>query len=231
MKTSLPVPVTRRVLGKITESNAVLAREYPGEPKDRQPIHTIYGGAQLFKADAVPKLGRVALATFDEYAPNFVVLAEALRLRGFEELPRSCRRIEEMGAMLESTPDTVRFTNPSTWLAWEVYQRTRRKLEREPVEDFRIDFEDGYGVRPDEEEDHHAEFAARELAAGMKAGSLSPFIGIRIKPFTEELKAAASCPPISASRSPRCAGPTRSPPWPTSSTRSRSTPRCPRAAW
>jgi len=57
------------------------------------------------------------------------------------------------------------------------------------VEDFRIDFEDGYGVRPDEEEDEHAAFAARELAEGLAAGTLSPFIGIRIKPFTEELKA------------------------------------------
>jgi len=63
-----------------------------------------------------------------------------------------------------------------------------RKLEVEPVEDFRIDFEDGFGNRPDEEEDAVALKAAGELAAGMQAGTISPFIGIRIKPFTEDLK-------------------------------------------
>jgi hypothetical protein len=56
------------------------------------------------------------------------------------------------------------------------------------VEDFRIDFEDGFGNRSDEEEDATAVTAANELAKGMQAGSISPFIGIRIKPFTEDLK-------------------------------------------
>ena len=30
------------------------------------------------------------------------------------------------------------------------------KLKREPIEDYRLDFEDGYGTRPDAEEDGHA---------------------------------------------------------------------------
>ncbi|HCA87565.1 MAG TPA: aldolase, partial [Streptomyces sp.] len=38
-------------------------------------------------------------------------------------------------------------------LAGPVHERVRAKLEREPVEDLRIDFEDGYGARPDAEED------------------------------------------------------------------------------
>jgi hypothetical protein len=57
------------------------------------------------------------------------------------------------------------------------------------VEDFRIDFEDGYGNRPDDEEDGHAVSAAAETAEGSKNGTLPPFIGIRIKPFNEELRA------------------------------------------
>jgi hypothetical protein len=65
------------------------------------------------------------------------------------------------------------------------------KLEREPVEDFRIDFEDGYGNRPEAEEDGHAVSTAEEIARGMAAGTLPPFIGIRLKPFAEELKARA----------------------------------------
>jgi len=64
----------------------------------------------------------------------------------------------------------------------------REKLQREPVEDFRIDFEDGYGARPDEEEDAHAVAAAKELAQAMNSGEAPPFIGIRVKPLTEELR-------------------------------------------
>ncbi|HYG62048.1 MAG TPA: phosphoenolpyruvate kinase, partial [Thermoanaerobaculia bacterium] len=67
-------------------------------------------------------------------------------------------------------------------------ERVTEKLRREPVEDFRADFEDGYGNRPDAEEDGHAGTAAREAAAGLAAGTLPPFIGIRIKPFNEELR-------------------------------------------
>jgi citrate lyase beta subunit len=74
-------------------------------------------------------------------------------------------------------------------LASTVYDRVRAKLQREAVEDFRIDFEDGYGNRTDEEEDGHAAAAAREVATGLDAGTLPPFIGIRIKPFSRELAA------------------------------------------
>ena len=62
------------------------------------------------------------------------------------------------------------------------------KLKTEAVEDYRIDFEDGYGNLSNEEEDQTAETTARELAKGMREGTLSPFVGIRIKPFTEEMK-------------------------------------------
>ncbi|MBA2736558.1 MAG: phosphoenolpyruvate kinase, partial [Pyrinomonadaceae bacterium] len=69
------------------------------------------------------------------------------------------------------------------------YERVREKLTREPVEDFRIDFEDGYGTRPDAEEDGHAVSSAREVAKGLEADTLPPFLGIRIKTFSEELHA------------------------------------------
>jgi hypothetical protein len=61
-------------------------------------------------------------------------------------------------------------------------------LRREPVEDFRIDFEDGYGNRSDDEEDGHAVSAAAEVAEGINNETLPPFIGIRVKPFNEELR-------------------------------------------
>jgi citrate lyase beta subunit len=63
------------------------------------------------------------------------------------------------------------------------------KLRREPVEDLRIDFEDGYGNRPDEIEDGHAVKVAEEVARGDRERLLPPGIGIRVKPLTAELHA------------------------------------------
>ena len=57
------------------------------------------------------------------------------------------------------------------------------------MEDFRLDFEDGYGNRPDAEEDGHAASSAEEVARGFSRKTLPPFIGIRIKPMNEDLRA------------------------------------------
>jgi citrate lyase beta subunit len=65
--------------------------------------------------------------------------------------------------------------------------RVAAKLRTEAVEDFRIDFEDGYGHRPNHEEDRDAVSAASEVAAAARQGTLPPFIGIRIKPLSREL--------------------------------------------
>ncbi|HKX69293.1 MAG TPA: aldolase/citrate lyase family protein [Intrasporangium sp.] len=65
----------------------------------------------------------------------------------------------------------------------EVYPRMRAKLEREPIEDLRIDFEDGYGTRPDDEEDAAAVSAAVALADSISAGQAAPSHGIRFKSF------------------------------------------------
>ena len=63
----------------------------------------------------------------------------------------------------------------------DVHARVRAKLEREPVEDLRIDFEDGYGPRPDAEEDAAAVRAAELIAAAVADGSAPPYVGIRTK--------------------------------------------------
>ena len=62
-----------------------------------------------------------------------------------------------------------------------VYARVVDKLDREPIEDLRIDFEDGYGPRPDDEEDAAATDAARALRRAVEAGTAPPFFGIRFK--------------------------------------------------
>nr|WP_239528467.1 aldolase/citrate lyase family protein [Microbacterium esteraromaticum] len=57
------------------------------------------------------------------------------------------------------------------------------KLRREPIEDLRLDFEDGYGTRGDDEEDAAAVLAAERVAEAVAAGTATPFIGIRFKCF------------------------------------------------
>lgn len=61
----------------------------------------------------------------------------------------------------------------------DIAERVRRKLAVEPVEDLRIDFEDGYGDPGDAAEDA----AALECARILARSPVSPFAGIRFKSF------------------------------------------------
>ena len=146
------------ILSDLRKTNAAAASAWPGDRTDRQPVHTVYGGAHLFRANTAQKLGALALSALDEHAPDAASFAEAI---GF------------------ATGDPA--------LAAVIRARVADKLQREPIEDYRLDFEDGYGIRPDEEEDGHAQAAAAEIAAGGRAGTLPPFIGIRLKPLSREL--------------------------------------------
>jgi len=150
----------RDSLSRLSEANRRIAEAYPGERADRQPVHTVYGGGHLMAPDVAQKLGAAGLNTLQHYAPDAPTFARAI---GLEHAQHD--------------------------LATPVYERVVEKLKREPVEDYRIDFEDGYGNRPDAEEDGHAVAAGRAVAEGLAAHLLPPFIGIRIKPLTEELRA------------------------------------------
>jgi citrate lyase beta subunit len=152
----------RPALGPLMRANAAFARAHPGDRGARQPVHTVYGGAHLFTSHVAQALGAAALRALEENAHSAEAFAEALLL----DVPDG------------EQPDHY---------ARKIHARVVEKLKREPVEDFRIDFEDGYGNRPDAEEDGHAAAAARELARGFEQGTLPPFIGIRIKPFSSEL--------------------------------------------
>jgi citrate lyase beta subunit len=66
-------------------------------------------------------------------------------------------------------------------VAGDEVDRVRAKLASEPVEDLRIDFEDGYGARGDETEDADVVAAARALASASRRGTAPPYRGIRFK--------------------------------------------------
>ena len=153
--------LTRNELSSLTapleQALAPFNRRFPGSAGERQPVHTVYGGAQLFRHDTTRKLGEKALQVVEEHGVDAFTFSRAIGLADVH--------------------------------AETVWQRVLEKLRREPVEDFRVDFEDGYGNRPDDEEDRDAVRVAGEFLKGMDEGTLPPFIGIRIKPFTQELTA------------------------------------------
>ncbi len=152
-------PDSTRVYGApLQAANRAFMARYPGDSGRRQPVHTVYGGAHLFRHDSAHRLGALALSALEQYAPEWETFAAAIGLPG---------------------------TAP---LAQTIYARVLEKLRHEPVEDFRLDYEDGYGNRPDVEEDAHAASGAREVAEGMRRQTLPPFIGLRVKPLNEELR-------------------------------------------
>jgi len=143
----------------LREANLAFARRYPGE-----------------RADA-----RQPAHTLIEGAQRFT--ADVAERRGAAAL----------AALAEHAPDAATLGRA---LGVEAHpalralvRRVRDKLAREPVEDYRIDFEDGFGVRSDEDEDRAALAVADELARGRRDGTLPPSVGVRVKPLTEELRA------------------------------------------
>src|SRR3954470_15365866 len=119
MPTSLRDDVVHDLFRRLRGANLDFMDHQPGESGRRQPVHTVYGGAHLFKADTARRLGEVSVKAFQQFAPQPQDFADALGL--------------------------------SSDLAAKVHSLVSQKLAREAVEDFRIDYEDGYGNRPDAE--------------------------------------------------------------------------------
>src|SRR4051812_48621189 len=113
--TSFDAIATAEITAALSQANKEFMRRYPGESNRRQAVHTVYGGAHLFKTDSAQKLGEVALRSLKENAPDAATLGNAI------------------GLQVDQT------------LAQKIYDRIVEKLQREPLEDFRLDFEDGYG--------------------------------------------------------------------------------------
>ncbi|WP_019819343.1 DUF6986 family protein [Saccharomonospora saliphila] len=136
---------------RLAEADRALARDFPGDRRARQPVHTVYVPGDRYDATTVTAWGRQARDTLARHGDTPAALAEA--------------------------------TGVSAEVAEAVAPRVREKLAREPIEDLRIDFEDGYGPRPDDEEDAAVRDAAATLAASVREGSAPPFHGIRFKSF------------------------------------------------
>src|SRR5207245_488706 len=106
MKTSFTPDSITPLLQSLRLSNAEFSKLYPGDSPARQPVHTVYGGAQIFKVDTAPKLGAAALNALRENAGTASIFAKAMGMKS--------------NASEQNT----------------LYNRIVEKLKTEPVEDF-----------------------------------------------------------------------------------------------
>lgn len=185
IRTTIPSGKKKKLFNKLKDANMDFQKIYPGDRPERQAVHTVYGGANLFKYNSAKVLGARALETFNTYAPDFITFGKVFGLDGSAQIESGDP--EDIRSRYEALSTADKKLHPAR-LSYEVYNKVINKLKAEAIEDFRIDFEDGYGNRSNEEEDQAAADAAGEVAKGIKENSLPPFIGIRIKPFTEEMK-------------------------------------------
>ena len=159
LQTTIDLDSLTPLMQRLADANRAFASRFPGASDLRQPIHTLYGGAHLYRPGAATKIAGLAAQHFAHYAPDAVRFAESLGI--------------------STEPD----------LAAAAFERVKRKLAAEAIEDHRVDFEDGYGTRTDAEEDQHVDSAAIAMAEGLLAAELPAGVGIRIKALTEEAKA------------------------------------------
>jgi citrate lyase beta subunit len=158
------------------------------EAFSRSPVHVVYGGADRFASGTAGKLGKIALRSLETYASDLAEFASVFGLPSGGEFRKSRKNIKDLERQFVENPDELRSANYPAWLAAAVRERTLAKLRSEPIEDFRIDFEDGYGFRPDAEEDADAERCAAELAAAFRDRSITTFSGFRIKSYCPETR-------------------------------------------
>ena len=86
MSQSISSAKKKKLFDKLKKANTDFQKIYPGDRSDRQPVHTVYGGANLFKSDSAKVLGLRALEAFNTYAPDFVSFGKIFGLDGANEI-------------------------------------------------------------------------------------------------------------------------------------------------
>ncbi|MCX4246952.1 DUF6986 family protein [Paraliomyxa miuraensis] len=148
------------------------------------PVHTVIWPADRFTPETVSQLGVEAWTALARYGPDPYSFGEALGIYGDgHESPRSSVRAGQMRRYRED-PQALRREDLAAWSLLEVHARVHKRLQSRPVEDVRVDFEGGYGTREDVEEDRHAVSAAEAIAVAAERGTLSPRVGLRLKPLS-----------------------------------------------
>ncbi len=150
---------------RLADADRELASRFPGERSARQPVHTVYVPADRFQAGLAQAWGAAALELLEAHLDAFEAVVGDRGDRGNQS---------DRGAQSEQSEQAA-----------DIVAAVREKLRTEPIEDLRIDFEDGYGIRDDADEDDAVDRAAAMLRAAIDDGSAPPFSGIRFKSFEQ----------------------------------------------
>ena len=136
---------------RLAAADQHLLTRYPGDDGRRQPVHTVYLPGNRYAATTPAEWGSTALAAAKNAGGLDAVAALVGTHTGTDCAP------ETLAALVEN------------------------KLKTEPIEDLRIDFEDGYGTFDDATEDADVAQAIAALRVALDAGTAPPFVGTRFK--------------------------------------------------
>ncbi|UXA11197.1 aldolase [Mycobacterium sp. SMC-8] len=136
---------------RLAATDAELMARYPGDDGRRQPVHTVYIPGNRYSATMPAEWGSAALAAARDAGGLDAVAALVGASDGCDCAP------ETLASLVEN------------------------KLSTEPIEDLRIDFEDGYGTFDDATEDADVARAVAALRSALDAGTSTPFVGTRFK--------------------------------------------------
>ena len=80
MKTTMSDHEIRSLSAPLARALEPFNRRFPGSAGERQPVHTVYGGAHLFKSDTARRLGEKAVQVFEEHGVDPLTFARAIGL-------------------------------------------------------------------------------------------------------------------------------------------------------
>src|SRR5918996_363687 len=125
MKQSIPNKKKKKLFDQLSEANIKFQKIYPGDRSERQPVHTVYGGANLFKYNSAQTLAQRALEGFQTYASDFVTFGRVFGLKGIDEINGTHEMIQQEYESLSA--DEKR--NYPARLSYEVYHKVMHKLK------------------------------------------------------------------------------------------------------
>src|SRR5699024_5173293 len=140
---------------------------YPGKRNQRQAEDTNCSAEHVATPDVPRKAGPDALE-YEDAHDGMVKLAQQVMTAARQDAG------PETGVHVQSRAQAAAADELRA-------EAVTSKLRREPIEDLRLDFEDGFGDQGDEFEDQWVAQAARDAVAGQHETGAPAFYGIRFK--------------------------------------------------
>ena len=118
------------LLSKLKIANLKFQQTYPGDKPDRQPVHTVYGGANLFKSDTCIKMGEIALKKFADLCAQFCFIGRCIAPEGIFRSAFFRKENRKAGKKAGRMSEKNRKADPA-WLSYSVYNKIIKKLKTE----------------------------------------------------------------------------------------------------